>query len=287
MSNIKFPIVTQDTTLVRYLEEIRKFPMLSEEEEHSLALRWYEHKDIEAAQKLVTSHLRLVAKIATQFKGYGLPMSDMISEGSVGLMIAVKKYDPHKGYRLATYAMWWIKATFQDYILKSWSMVKMGTSAAHKKLFFNLRKMKNKLMHQNQGMSTGDELDIIAKELNLPKDDVVEMNNRFNNFEVSLNDKAFEDGVEIIDTIAENVDNHEVLLLESQELDYKRKQLAAAMDTLDPREQEIIKERKLKDTPTTLEVLSKKFKVSNERIRQIEERALQKLQNAVAAGAGA
>lgn len=283
MNKIRLPVLAQDASLVRYLNEIRKFPMLSEEEEHSLAMKWYTEQDLQAAQKLVTSHLRLVAKIAMQYKGYGLPMNDIISEGTVGLMIAVKKYDPYKGYRLATYAMWWIKATIQDYVLKSWSMVKMGTSAAHKKLFFNLKKIRNRLTQLNQGRLPSDEADIIAKELNVPKSDVVEMSNRFNHYETSLNDNAYSDeGAEVLDTIAEPSDNQEVLLLESGEMEYKKKKLAQAMATLNDREQEIIRERKLKESPTTLEVLSKRFKVSNERIRQIEEKAMQKLQAAVA-----
>jgi RNA polymerase sigma-32 factor len=283
-NTIKYPIITQEASLTRYLEEIRKFPMLTEEEEKHLALEWYEKQDILAAQKLVTSHLRLVAKIAMQYRGYGLPVNDIISEGTLGLMTAVKKYDPHKGYRLATYAMWWIKANIQDYVLKSWSMVKMGTSAAHKKLFFNLRKIKNRLLHMNEGRAPANEVDLIAKELNVSKEDASDMNDRFTHYEASLNDHAYdEDSVEIIDTIAEPSDDQEVLLLESQELDYKKKKMHAAMLTLNEREQEIIRERRLKDTPTTLEVLSKKFNVSNERIRQIEERALQKLQQAATA----
>jgi len=283
MNKIRLPVLAQDASLVRYLNEIRQFPMLSEEEEHSLAMKWYTEQDLKSAQKLVTSHLRLVAKIAMQYKGYGLPMNDIISEGTVGLMIAVKKYDPYKGYRLATYAMWWIKAQIQDYVLKSWSMVKMGTSATQKKLFFNLRKIRNRLMHMNQGRLPSDEADIIAKELNVPKSDVIEMNNRFNHYETSLNDSAYsEEGTEVLDTIAEPSDNQEVLLLESSEMEFKKKKLAKAMETLNDREQEIIRERKLKENPTTLEVLSKRFKVSNERIRQIEEKAMQKLQAAVA-----
>lgn len=283
MNKIRLPILAQNASLVRYLDEIRKFPMLSEEEEHSLAIKWYTEQDLKSAQKLVTSHLRLVAKIATQYKGYGLPMNDIISEGTVGLMIAVKKYDPYKGYRLATYAMWWIKATIQDYVLKSWSMVKMGTSAAQKKLFFNLRKIKNRLMHLNQGRLPSDETDIIARELNVPKSDVVEMSNRFNHYETSLNDSAYsEEGAEILDTIAEPSDNQEVMLLESDEMEFKMMKLTQAMETLNDREREIIKKRRLAEPPLTLEVLSKMFGVSNERIRQIEEKAMQKLQAAVA-----
>lgn len=283
MSALTLPVLSQGSSLARYLDEIKKFPMLSEKDEHDLAVSWLDKNDIKAAQKLVTSHLRLVAKIAMQFKGYGLPLADIISEGNIGLMIAVKKFDPYKGFRLATYAMWWIKATIQDYVLKSWSIVKMGTSAAHKKLFFNLKKIKNKLFQLHQGQIPANEVELIANELDVSQEDVREMNGRFNNYESSLNTAAYQDGdVELIDTIAEEENNQEMVLLEAQEKHYQQKKFAKAFALLNEREQHVIQERKLKDKPTTLETLSKKYGVSNERIRQIEERAMEKLQKAVA-----
>lgn len=283
MTALTLPVLSQESSLTRYLDEIKRFPMLSEQEEHDLAISWLDKTDIKAAQKLVTSHLRLVAKIAMQFRGYGLPMADIISEGNIGLMIAVKKFDPYKGFRLATYAMWWIKATIQDYILKSWSIVKIGTSAAHKKLFFNLRKIKNKLFQVHKGQVPANEVELIANELEVSQGDVREMNDRLSNYEGSLNTNVYQDGdVELIDTIAEDEDSHEVMLLESQEKDYRQKKFEKAFALLNEREQNVIQERKLKEKPTTLEILSKRYGVSNERIRQIEERAMEKLQQAVA-----
>lgn len=276
------PALTQESGLIAYLDKIKKFPMLSEKEESDLAIKWFQEGDVKSAQVLVTSHLRLVAKIAAQFKGYGLPMVDLIQEGNIGLMIAVKKFDPFKGYRLSTYAMWWIKATIQDYVLKSWSMVKMGTSAVQKKLFFNLRKIKNKLFQLNQGRIPANETEIIAKELDVSKEDVVEMNDRFTQFESSLNDYTNDEGsVEILDTIA-SPDNHEETILESQDLDYKRGKFIKAFAQLNEREQDIIQKRKLTEKPYTLDVLSKTYGISTERVRQIEERALEKLKSMVA-----
>lgn len=283
MSNkINLPILSQDAGLVRYLEEIKKFPVLTETEENELALKWYNDGDIEAAQKLVTSHLRLVAKIAMQYRGYGLPMIDVISEGNIGLMTAVKKFDPRMGNRLSTYAMWWIKATIQDYVLKSWSMVKMGTSAAHKKLFFNLRKIKNKLFQANNGRVPANEIELIAKELDVSKEDVADMNARFTTHEASLNDQAYgDDEVEVIDTIAEPSESHEIQIIENDDFNYKKQKFANAMLTLNERERDIIQSRRLLDKPAKLEELSVKYGISAERVRQIEDRAFQKLKQAV------
>lgn len=282
MKNINLPILSSESGLVRYLNEIRKFPMLTEKEEHDLAMRWYENNDIEAAQKLVTSHMRLVAKLAMQYKGYGLPMMDMISEGNIGLMVAVKKFDPNRGFRLSTYALWWIKAYIQDYILKSWSMVKIGTSAAHKKLFFNLRKIKSKILQANHGQIPYNEAELIAKELDVSKEDVIDMNDRFNDHDSSLNNTMYDDEThELIDLVAEESDNQEVVILEEQDTKYKMNKFNAALATLNEREQDIIRQRKLQDSPTTLDVLSKKYAISTERVRQIEERAMEKLKIAV------
>lgn len=283
MSNkINLPILSQDAGLVRYLEEIKKFPVLTETEENELALKWYNDGDIEAAQKLVTSHLRLVAKIAMQYRGYGLPMIDVISEGNIGLMTAVKKFDPRMGNRLSTYAMWWIKATIQDYVLKSWSMVKMGTSAAHKKLFFNLRKIKNKLFQANNGQVPANEIELIAKELDVSKEDVADMNARFTTHEASLNDQAYgDDEVEVIDTIAEPSESHEIQIIENDDFNYKKQKFANAMLTLNERERDIIQSRRLLEKPAKLEELSVKYGISAERVRQIEDRAFQKLKQAV------
>lgn len=277
------PILSQDAGLIRYLEEIKKFPMLSEEEELELAFRWYNEQDIEAAQKLVTSHLRYVAKIAMQFRGYGLPMIDVISEGNIGLMTAVKKFDPNRGFRLSTYSMWWIKATIQDYILKSWSMVKMGTSAAHKKLFFNLRKIKAKLIHANNGTLPANQNDLIAKELDVSPHDVAEMNLRMTGGDASLNSFAYgeDDDVEVIDLIAEPSENPESEVIEQFDYNSRKAKFERALLTLNEREQDIIKLRKLREEPVTLDDLSQKYGVSSERIRQIEEKALEKLQKAV------
>jgi RNA polymerase sigma-32 factor len=283
VKNMSLPILSSEAGLIRYLDEIKQFPMLSEEEEKSLALRWYNDKDIDAAQKLVTSHMRLVAKLAMQYRGYGLPIMDLISEGNVGLMIAVKKFDPNKGFRLSTYALWWIKATIQDYILKSWSLVKIGTSAAHKKLFFNLRKIKSKLLNENQGQVPYNESELIAKELDVTKEDVVDLNLRFSDHESSLNNPIYnEEEGELIELVAEQGDNQEVQILEAQDMEYRMSKFNNALATLNEREQDIIRERKLKELPTTLDVLSKKYGVSTERVRQIEERAMQKLKLAVA-----
>lgn len=284
MKNLNLPILSPEGGLLRYLDEIQKFPMLSEQEEHNLAIEWADNKDIQAANLLVTSHLRLVAKIAQKYRGYGLPMMDVIAEGNVGLMIAVKKFEPSKGYRLTTYAIWWIKATIQEYILKSWSIVKMGTSAAHKKLFFNLRKIQNKLYHANNGSAPSNEVDIIANELNVSKDDVREMSQRFSSFEQSLNAPLYDndDEGEVIELVAEPSESPETMALENNDYQYKKVRFDNAMLLLNDRERDVISERKLKEQPTTLDTLSKKYGISTERIRQIEERAMQKLSDAVA-----
>lgn len=279
---LALPTVSQEVSLTRYLTEIKRFPILSDKEENDLAVRWFDKADLKAAQQLVTSHLRLVAKIAFQFKGYGLSMADIISEGNIGLMTAVKKFDPYKGFKLATYATWWIKATIQDYILKSWSIVKIGSSAAHKKLFFNLKKIKSKLLHLHEGQVPINEIELIAKELDVRKEDVAEMNNRLNPYGDSLNVTMYDnEQEELMDTIVEERDNQEVMLLEAQEEDYKRRKFKKAFALLAERERNIIQERKLKEKPTTLEVLSQKYKVSTERIRQIEENAMKKLKEKV------
>lgn len=284
MGNIYLPALSQDAGLVRYLEEIKKFPMLTDQEEKELAFKWYEEKDLEAAQKLVTSHLRLVAKIAQQFKGYGLPMTDMISEGNIGLMTAVKKFNPNKGFRLATYAVWWIRAMIQDYILKSWSMVKIGTSSAQKKLFFNLKKIKSRLYNMNLGQLPANSDSIIAKELDLSERDVRDMDMRMSGGDIYLHShtsSSDDDTGEIIDIIPSSDESHETTILEDQDYQYKKGKFEEALLQLNPREQEIVEARRLKDKPDTLEVLSERYGVSSERIRQIEEKAIQKLTQAV------
>jgi RNA polymerase sigma-32 factor len=284
MSKIQFPALTQDFSLIKYLEDIKKFPILTENEEVELALSWCRDGDVKAAQKLVTSHLRLVAKIAMQYRGYGLSMADIISEGNIGLMTAVKKFDPALGHRLATYAMWWIKSNIHDYILKSWSLIKMSTSATQKKLFFNLKKVKNKLLHLNKGQIPVNEIDLISKELEISKKNVIEMNDRFCNREISLNNYSYEDSdEEIIDSIAETSDNQEVSLIKRNDYNYKKKKFINALKVLNKRERSIFCSRRLLDKPIKLEELSKEYGVSGERIRQIEDRAFKKIKAAVLA----
>lgn len=274
------PVLLSDSALQRYLEEISKYPMLSEQEELQLAIAWYKDQDILAAQKLATSHLRLVAKMAKQYKGYGLPMVDLISEGNIGLMIAVKKFDPYKGNRLSTYAMLWIKAMIQEYILKSWSMVKMGTSSAHKKLFFNLRKIKNRILQANNGQIPYNENALIAKALDVSEEDARAMNERFAHYDTSLNDHNYDDGVEMIDLVPDNKPSQEYIMLEKNQSEYRKKIFAQAFSTLSEREQEVIKARKLKEDPETLQTLSVQLGISIERVRQIEVQALNKLAKA-------
>ena len=276
------PILTAESGLSRYLEEIRRFPMLEPQNEYMLAKRWREHGDRDAAHKLVTSHLRLVAKIAMGYRGYGLPISEVISEGNVGLMQAVKRFEPEKGFRLATYAMWWIKAAIQEYILRSWSLVKMGTTANQKKLFFNLRKAKSKISALEEGDLRPDQVKLIAKRLGVTEQDVVDMNRRLGG-DVSLNAPIREDGDsgEWQDWLVDDVSDQETRLAESEELDNRRKALGDALSVLNDRERRIFEARRLADDPITLEDLAAEFGVSRERVRQIEVRAFEKVQRAV------
>ena len=276
------PSLVSDSNLARYLAEIRKFPMLEQSEEFMLAKRWQEHQDPEAAHKMVTSHLRLVAKIAMGYRGYGLPMSEVISEGNVGLMQAVKRFDPDRGFRLATYAMWWIRAAIQEYILHSWSLVKIGTTAAQKKLFFNLRRVKGQLKALEEGDLHPETVKEIATRLNVPENDVVDMNRRLAAPDHSLNAPVRADGDgEWQEWLVDEVDTQETKLAESQEFGKRKQLLDKAMKLLNPRERRILSERRLKDEPTTLEDLSKEFNISRERVRQIEVRAFDKLQRAI------
>ncbi len=276
------PILTAESGLSRYLEEIRRFPMLEPQEEYMLAKSWREHGDRDAAHKLVTSHLRLVAKIAMGYRGYGLPISEVISEGNVGLMQAVKRFEPEKGFRLATYAMWWIKAAIQEYILRSWSLVKMGTTANQKKLFFNLRKAKSKISALEEGDLRPDHVKLIAKRLGVTEQDVVEMNRRLGG-DVSLNAPIREDGDsgEWQDWLVDEGSSQESRLVESEESDNRRKALGEALTVLNERERRIFEARRLVDEPITLEELAEEFGVSRERVRQIEVRAFEKVQKAV------
>ncbi len=276
------PILTAESGLTRYLEEIRRFPMLEPQDEFMLAKRWREHGDRDAAHKLVTSHLRLVAKIAMGYRGYGLPISEVISEGNVGLMQAVKRFEPDKGFQLATYAMWWIKAAIQEYILRSWSLVKMGTTANQKKLFFNLRKAKSKISALEEGDLRPDQVKLIAKRLGVTEQDVVDMNRRLGG-DVSLNAPIREDGDsgEWQDWLVDDVSDQETRLAESEESDNRRKALIEALSVLNERERRIFEARRLADEPITLEDLAAEFGVSRERVRQIEVRAFEKVQRAV------
>jgi RNA polymerase sigma-32 factor len=267
--------------LTRYLQQIRQFPMLQPDEEYMLAKRWREHNDSEAAHRLVTSHLRLVAKIAMGYRGYGLPISEIVSEGNVGLMQAVKRFEPDKGFRLATYAMWWIKAAIQEYILRSWSLVKMGTTASQKKLFFNLRKVKGQIQAIEEGDLRPDQVTEIATRLGVPEVDVISMNRRLSG-DTSLNApvRAESEG-EWQDWLVDETDNQETALVESEELSMRAKLLGKALDKLNERERRVFEARRLRDEPLTLEELSQEFSVSRERIRQIEVRAFEKIQKAV------
>ncbi len=282
MAARNLPSLVSDSNLARYLAEIRQFPMLEQSEEFMLAKRWQEHQDTEAAHKLVTSHLRLVAKIAMGYRGYGLPMSEVISEGNVGLMQAVKRFDPDKGFRLATYAMWWIRAAIQEYILHSWSLVKIGTTAAQKKLFFNLRRIKGQLKALEEGDLQPETVKEIATRLDVAESDVVDMNRRLAAPDHSLNAPVRMDGEgEWQEWLVDEGDSQEVLLAESQEFGRRQKLLDRALKLLNPRERRILSERRLKDEPTTLEDLSKEFGISRERVRQIEVRAFDKVQRAI------
>ena len=282
MARTTIPTISPEASLSRYLQEIRKFPMLEVEEEYILAKRWREHEDVEAAHKMVTSHLRLVAKMAMGYRGYGLPLGDVIAEGNVGLMQAVKRFDPERGFRLATYAMWWIRASIQEYILHSWSLVKIGTTAAQKKLFFNLRKVKGQIKAIEEGDLTPEHVTEIATRLDLPEVDVINMNRRLSSSDQSLNATIRDDGdSEWIDWLVEEAPDQEVVYGETQELDQRRKLLKQAMASLSERERDILDERRLKDDPSTLEDLSKKYGISRERVRQIEVRAFEKVQKSM------
>ena len=276
------PILTAESGLSRYLDEIRRFPMLEPQEEYMLAKSWREHGDRVAAHKLVTSHLRLVAKIAMGYRGYGLPISEVISEGNVGLMQAVKRFEPEKGFRLATYAMWWIKAAIQEYILRSWSLVKMGTTANQKKLFFNLRKAKSRISALEEGDLRLDQVQIIAKRLGVTEQDVIDMNRRLGG-DASLNAPIREEGDsgEWQDWLVDDRDSQEAILAQSEELENRRSALSDALGVLNERERRIFEARRLVDDPVTLEDLASEFGVSRERVRQIEVRAFEKVQKAV------
>ena len=280
--NTNLPSVSIEGSLSNYLAQIKKFPMLSAEEEYMLAKSWRDRGDLKSAQKLITSHLRLVAKIAMGYRGYGLPVSEMVSEGNIGLMQAVKKFEPEKGFRLATYAMWWIKASIQEYILRSWSLVKMGTTTAQKKLFFNLKKIKNQLAPNNTGDLKTEHVEEISKRLNVKKEEVVSMNRRMLGKEKSLNDPIKDGGgTEWQDWIVDDKIDQELKLSHKQEFDQRKKLMDESMSILNPREKEILTARRLSEDITTLEDLSKKYNLSRERIRQIETRAFEKLQKAI------
>ena len=265
-----------------YLAQIKKFPMLDAEEEYMLAKNWKERGNLKAAHKLVTSHLRLVAKIAMGYRGYGLPVNELISEGNIGLMQAVKKFDPDKGFRLATYAMWWIKAAIQEYVLKSWSLVKMGTTTAQKKLFFNLKKLKNQIAPNQEGDLRDEQVTEISKRLDVDSQEVINMNRRLMGHEKSLNDpiKAGETD-EWQDWLVDDQLDQELIVSQKQEYDDKKELLYEAMQILNEREKEILQARRLSENPATLEELSKKYKISRERIRQIETKAFEKLQKSM------
>ncbi|MSP10988.1 MAG: RNA polymerase sigma factor RpoH [Pelagibacteraceae bacterium] len=276
--NNNLTILGNEAGLSAYLEQIKKFPMLDAEEEYILAKNWKTTGNIKAAEKLVTSHLRLVAKIAMGYKGYGLPVNEMISEGNVGLMQAVKKFEPEKGFRLATYAMWWIKASIQEYILRSWSLVKIGTTTAQKKLFFNLKKIKNQIAPRSEGDLRNEHVDEIAKKLDVSKEEVVSMNRRLLGKEFSLNAPIGEDGEEWQDWLVDKELDHDLKFAHQEEMQQRKDLLKNSIGILNQREKEILYSRRLNDNPTTLEDLSKKYKISRERIRQIENKAFEKLQ---------
>ena len=277
-STFKYPAISNEGGLSVYLDQIKKFPMLDAEEEYMLAKNWKTTGNVKSAEKLVTSHLRLVAKIAMRYKGYGLPMNEIISEGNVGLMQAVKKFEPEKGFRLATYAMWWIKASIQEYILRSWSLVKIGTTTAQKKLFFNLKKLKNQIAPKNEGDLKKDEVEKIANTLDVSEDEVISMNRRLSGKEQSLNAPIGEDGDEWQDWVVDKEMDQELKIAHQEELDQRKDLLQDSIKILNDREKEILYARRLNENPSTLEDLSKKFKISRERIRQIENKAFEKLQ---------
>ena len=277
-SNYNLPAISSEGGLSAYLSQIKKFPILDAEEEYMLAKNWKETGNLKSAEKLVTSHLRLVAKIAMGYKGYGLPVNEMISEGNVGLMQAVKKFEPEKGFRLATYAMWWIKASIQEYILRSWSLVKIGTTTAQKKLFFNLKKIKNQIAPTSEGDLRDEHVSQIAKKLNVNESEVVSMNRRLAGKEKSLNAQIGEDGDEWQDWVVDKEMDQELKFAQKEEMDQRKDLLKDSIKILNDREKEILQARRLNEDPTTLEDLSKKYKISRERIRQIENKAFEKVQ---------
>jgi RNA polymerase sigma-32 factor len=288
MSSRGLPALHGDSGLSRYLSEIRKFPLLAPEEEYMLAKRWKEHQDSEAARRLITSHLRLVAKIAMGYRGYGLPVSEIVAEGNVGLMQAVKRFDPERGFRLATYAMWWIRASIQEFILRSWSLVKIGTTSDQKKLFFNLRKAKSNISAIEDGDLTPEHTAKLAEQLGVPEVEIVNMNRRLSAPDSSLNAPLRADGdSEWQDWLADDSDSQETILAESEEFDERRALLEAALEELPERERKILRARKLQEDPATLEELSHKFGVSRERVRQIEVRAFERLQEKMKAALAA
>ncbi len=282
MASVPSIAISPEGNLQRYVQDIRKFPMLKPDEEYMLAKRWREHDDSQAAHRMVTSHLRLVAKIAMGYRGYGLPLAELISEGNVGMMQAVKRFDPERGFRLATYAMWWIRASIQEYILHSWSLVKMGTTAAQKKLFFNLRRLKGQLQAIEEGDMSPENVTKIAETLKVKEEEVISMNRRLSGGDHSLNAPLRQDGDgEWMDWLVDESDTQETLVAEAQELDKRRVLLNDAMQTLNERERHILNERRLQDDPKTLEELSKVYNISRERVRQIEVRAFEKLQKSM------
>ena len=277
-TNYNLPVLSNEGGLGLYLAQIKKFPMLAAEEEYMLAKNWRKTGNLKSAEKLVTSHLRLVAKIAMGYKGYGLPVNEMISEGNVGLMQAVKKFEPEKGFRLATYAMWWIKAAIQEYILRTWSLVKIGTTTAQKKLFFNLKKIKNQIAPRTEGDLRNEHVSEIAKKLSVSEEEVVSMNRRLSGKELSLNAPIGEDGDQWQDWVVDKEMDHELRFAQQEEMGQRKDLLLDSIKILNEREKEILYARRLTDEPLTLEVLSKKYKISRERIRQIENKAFEKLQ---------
>ena len=282
LSKSNLPILTPDGSFEAYLSKIRKFPMLDAAEEYILAKNWREKGDKDSAHKLVTSHLRLVAKVAMGYRGYGLPVNESVSKGNIGLMQAVKKFDPEKGFRLATYAMWWIGAQIQEYVLHSWSLVKIGTTAAQKKLFFNLRKIKNQLVSIDSGNLSPENVREIATRLDVKEGEVIDMENRLFTSDQSLNMKFGEENdTEWQDLIEDKKDTQDIIIENKNELDYRRNLFLKALNVLNDREKEIITKRKLQDKPSKLEELSKKYKISRERVRQIEEKALEKIKKEV------
>lgn len=274
--------ISPERNLSRYLQRIRQYPMLAVEEEFMLAKRWLEHEDADSAARLINSHLRLVAKIAKGFQGYGLPLGELISEGNVGMMQAIRRFDPDRGFRFSTYAMWWIRASIQEYVLHSWSMVKMGTTAAQKKLFFNLRKLKAQIKASEEGDLLPQNVSKIAERLKVPENEVINMNRRLTGPDQSLNAPLREDGEgEWQDWLVADTENQEIVLSERQELNNRRQLLDTALDGLSGRERHILSERRLKDDPSTLQVLSERYGISRERVRQIEVRAFEKVQKSV------